>query len=112
MEGDKLRFLVDEEEIKVKSALPIPGLEEATQAVVEISGNVLKKNLDNMLRNIFELIDTVTMENEAYFVSETRFSLVFDAEGEISIVSLAKGSLKGQTGLEFTIERKPNNNLQ
>lgn len=103
---EKLRILVDEEPPRMKNALPLPGLDAIGQRVIELSGDVLKASIDGALQNVLSLISEVTQESESHVVSQVSFSLTFDATGEVSLVSLAKGSLKGSSGLQFTISRK------
>lgn len=100
------RLLVDAEPLQMKSSLPFPGLGEIGQRVVEVSNNALQKSLDGALHNILGLLATVTTESATHMVSEVSFSLTFDASGEVSVVSLAKGALKGSAGLAFTIKAK------
>ncbi|MCO7513807.1 hypothetical protein NJF44_09115 [Pseudomonas guariconensis] len=102
----KIRLLVNEEPPRTKSALPVPGFDALGQRVVELGSDVLKKSIDGTLQGIFELLSEVTDESATHVVTEISFSLAFDASGEVSVVSLAKGSLKGSTGLEFTIRKK------
>ncbi|AUT74503.1 Pepco domain-containing protein [Paraburkholderia hospita] len=102
----KTRLLIDSEPPQMKSAFPVPGLDVMGQRVVEISNDVLKKSIDGALQNILSLLATVTTESTTHKVSEVAFSLTFDATGEVSVVSLAKGSLKGSAGLEITIKSK------
>lgn len=101
-----IRLLVDEDLPKMKTALPVPGFEGIGQRVVEISGEVLQRSIDGALQNILNLLSSVTAETATHEVSQVSFSLTFDATGEVSVVSLAKGALKGSTGLAFTIKKK------
>ena len=103
---DKIRFLIDEEAPKMKSALSVSGLDAMGQRVVELSSEVIQKSIDGTLQNILGLLSAVTAETPTHTVSEVRFSLTLDASGEVSVVSLAKGTLKGSAGLEFTIKKK------
>lgn len=102
----KIKLLVNEEPPKTRSALPVPGFDALGQRVVEISTDALQKSVDGALQNIFGLLSAVTEESSTHVVTEVSFSLTFDASGEVSLLFLAKGSLKGATGLEFTIRKK------
>lgn len=104
--SDSLRVLVDEEPPKTRSALPLPGIDSLGQKVVALSGDVLRASIDGALRNILSMLSSVSQESATHVVSEVSFSLTFDAAGEVSLVSVAKGSLKGSTGLQFTITKK------
>jgi len=105
--GKKLKFLVEDgESLEIKSALPIPGLGEISHKIVELSEAAVQKGLNQVLSDVLDLLTNVTLENDAFSVSEMRFTLAFDAAGQVSIVSLAKASLTGRTGMEFTITRK------
>jgi hypothetical protein len=104
--NETLRILVDEEAPKMKSALGLPGLDTVGQRVVELGGDALRASVGNALQSVLSLLSDVSQENGTHVVSEVSFSLTFDASGEVSLVSLAKGALKGSTGLQFTITRK------
>src|SRR4051812_13274173 len=101
-----LNVLVDEELPTAKSALSVPGLDSIGQRVVEISGDVLRASVDGALQSVLSLLSEVSQESETHLVSQVSFSLTFDASGEVSVLSLAKGALKGGTGLQFTITKK------
>jgi len=101
-----IRFLIDDEPPKMKGALPVPGFDGLGQRVVELSNEVLQKSIDGALQNVFGLLSAITAETSTHVVSEVSFSLTFGASGEVSVLSLAKGSLKGSTGLAFTIQKK------
>lgn len=103
---EKIKILVTDEKPNIKSSLPFPGMEEISQRVVEIGRDAIAKNLEKAIGNVLDLLSSIRTENESHQVSETKFSLIFDATGEVSIVSLAKGSVKGSSGLEFTIKSK------
>jgi hypothetical protein len=104
--SENLRVLVDDDAPKIKGALPLPGLESLSQRVVELSGDALRASINGALQNVLSVISDVTQESESHVVSQVSFSLMFDASGEVSLVSLAKGSVKGSSGLQFTITRK------
>jgi len=103
---DKIRFMVDEESPKQLSAFPVPGLDGIGHRVVEVGSDIIKKSVDTTLQGILELLSSVTTETSEHVVSEVSFSLAFDASGEVSVISLAKGTLKGSTGIQFKIVRK------
>lgn len=101
-----LRLLVDEDGLQAKSALPIPGLDAVGQRVVELGSDVLRSSIDSALQGILEILSSVNAESATHTVSEVSFNLAFDASGEVSVVSVVKGNLKGSTGLQFTIKKK------
>ena len=101
-----VRLLVDVESPKVKGSLPLPGIADVSQKVVEVSSDALKQSASNAIDGIMMLLSEVNTETDTHVVSETKFRLVFDASGEVSIVSVVKASLSSGTGLEFVIKRK------
>lgn len=100
-----IRILVDDfEEIKVKGALP--GVAKAAYKAVDISAESLNTRVKKMLEQVFSLLSNMSLQTEDFEVDKIRFVLHIDASGEVSLVSLAKGSLGVKSGLEFTILRR------
>jgi len=101
----KIRILVDDlDEIEMKSALP--GLAGAYRRAVDVELDKLKNNVNSTLDGIFSLLSNVTLETKDFEVDTIRFALHINASGEISLISLAKGSLGVQEGIEFSIVRR------
>ncbi|MBS1721919.1 MAG: hypothetical protein JSS66_02810 [Armatimonadetes bacterium] len=101
-----LKFVVDAPEPVVRGAMPFKDLDAFASEVVEFSSDLIKHNLDDALASILTLLEAVTTESKTHLVSEVSFSLAFDASGELAILSMAKGALKGSAGIQVVISRK------
>jgi hypothetical protein len=101
-----IKFTVDKEDFELKQSLPLSGFSGVYNEVVELSSKTLIKSFDKTLSGIFELLEKTKTESDEHFVSQVKLNLAVDSSGEVSIVSILKGSVKGSLGLEFTIERK------
>jgi len=103
----RLKLLVDDpEKFEIKGALPTQNIYEIFQRTVDIGLEELENRVNESLERVLNLLSRATLESNDYEVNSVRFTLRIDASGEVSLVSLAKGSLGGQTGLEFTLTRK------
>ncbi|MBI3242349.1 MAG: hypothetical protein HYZ49_08660 [Chloroflexi bacterium] len=108
---DTIRVLTDDfSNLEVKGALPGLGIDKALQVAVDVGRDSLKKSIDEILEEILHILSNAPLESDKLEVSEIKFTLSVNSSGEVSLVSLAKGSLGGQTGLEFTIVKRRNEN--
>lgn len=101
-----IKFLVDEEEVTIKGALPLSGLDGMSQRVIELSGEAIQKSMTSTLNGVLKMVSKADIESETHYIAETKFNVVLNASGEVSIVSLAKGAVTSGVGMEFTIKRK------
>lgn len=97
-------FVDDISKIDKKSILPEFG--DYIKKSICVDVNTLRDNINQSLESIFEVISNVVVESQKYEVSEITFSLNISSTGEVSLVSLAKGTIGGQTGLSFKITKK------
>lgn len=103
-----ISVLVDDlQEVKVKGAFPLPNFEEALQKVAQVGIEKLRDSVSKTLAGVFFILSDTTLESGEYAIDTIRFSLNIDMSGEVSLVSLLKGSVGEHTGLEFTIVRRP-----
>jgi hypothetical protein len=105
---DGVGFLVDSEEEApaLKGAFPFPSLETVPQKIVHLSSSAIRDSLSKALTIVAGALDEVNLDSRTFGLSDVKFSVAFDAKGEASIVSLAKGSLGAKTGIEVTLKRK------
>jgi hypothetical protein len=103
-DADKIRILVDVEADSGRPALP--GAGKALRAAVEVSLGVFESQLAAILPRVFSAFENATAESTNWEVDTISFSLIFDATGEISVLSVVNASLSGQTGFTVTIRRK------
>lgn len=102
---DKLKILVDDVlQPTIKGALPLGNIPISTTKVLEISRSALMKSLEGTLAQVMHLVAEMPKTDRNVTLKEVVFSLAFDAKGEVSLLSVAKGSLGGQTGLTFKLE--------
>jgi hypothetical protein len=99
-----IRFVVDDPGApQVRSAFP--GFDQTAAKIVELGMSQLQKSTSDALESVYSLLHAIPLESGAFGVDTIRFTLRVDASGEVSIVSLAKGSLGTQAGIEVTISR-------
>lgn len=105
---DALRFIVDDEvtQPRIKGALPLPAMGEAGAKVIELGTDAVASGVSAALSTIYKIIEVLPSAPEGHELSEIKFKLIIDARGEISILSAVKGGLSGQSGIEFTLNRK------
>ena len=104
-DADKIRLLVDVQADSGHRALP--GAGKALRAAVDVSLGVFETQLADILLRVFAAFENATAESTNWQVDTISFSLIFDATGEISVLSVVNASLGGQTGFTVTIRRKP-----
>lgn len=83
----------------------LPGLNLGNR-VLDIRRDILQKRVSRALEDVFYVLSNVTLDAEDFKVDEVRFTLNINTSGEVSLVSLAKGSVSCQTGIEFSIVRR------
>lgn len=104
-EKKTVSVLVDgNDNIKYKSALPDFG--NVVNKAVDISTEILQKNIDSTLKQVFSILENSQLESETHEINEIGFNLSINSSGEVSIASVVKGNLSGQAGLSFKITRK------
>lgn len=109
----KLRILVDDErKVEAKGAFPFDGIDNAAQKTIEIGVDSLQKNIQNTLNSIFALLSKATLQNDQFEVEHVVFSLCFDTKGEVSLVSVASGSITTQTGIQFTLSHRETDRIK
>lgn len=104
----------DDQSIRFRVDAPIP--ENVAQALplknelLQLNETILDLGIDEFGRKISDAVKKVQkafagLEDVAgsFKVSEVTFSLSLDAGGEVSILSLAKGSLNGSAGIEVKL---------
>lgn len=105
-EERKVKILVDDfSDLAVKGAMP-GGLVGQIQRVVDLDVAKLKPTLQSAFENVIELIPTVPDSADTLEVSSIKFSLQIAANGEVSLLSLAKGGISATSGIEFTVTKK------
>lgn len=89
-----------------KSSFGLPvGLESATQKVVELSGQAFRSAVAGAVGAVAQALDSVGPPRGQFAVEEVKFTLTFDAGGEVSIFAVGKGSLASKSGVEILLKR-------
>jgi hypothetical protein len=94
---------IDLNDLAVKGMRPV--LQAAGEKVLVASSEGLTKGLNATLNSIVEAISGIELTENKYDIDEVTFTIGFDAAGEVGLVSFAKGSLTGRTGLQFKLKR-------
>jgi hypothetical protein len=74
--------------------------------VVEVASDVLKARLGDLARTLSEAAESAPADG-MFEVSELRFTLHVGADGEVSVMSLAKGGVSAGAGIDVTLRRRP-----
>lgn len=103
-----IRLLVDAPEGAAKgSNFGLPqGIGAVSQKIVEVGGEAFRSSVASIVSSVAEALEGVDLSGKAYELGDAKFVISFDAGGEVSIISLAKGSVSGKTGIEVTIRRR------
>jgi hypothetical protein len=109
MEDAPVRITVDGPALAgSKSAFGLPGgLESATQKVVELSGQAFRTAVAGAVGAVAKSLESVDLPKGQFAVEEVKFTLSFDAAGEVSIFAVGKGSLASKSGIEVVLKRVP-----
>jgi hypothetical protein len=100
-----LRLMVDSQPTpETRGMLPIPQLQALSGEIVELGKEAIRDSIGNALSDVMEILSSIPLQKGLLSVSEVKFTMTLDARGEVSILSLAKGSLSGSTGFQFTIQ--------
>lgn len=86
-------------------AMP-PGVVAVAQKVVQLGEETFTASVAGLVSAVASALDRVDLARSTYELADVKFSLSFDAKGEVSIVSLAKGTVAGKSGLEITLRRR------
>ena len=84
------------------AAQPGPGLPLA--GVAAVSAATLTASLKATLGVLSQSFGEATSTLEYYSVSEVRFRLRVSAKGELSVISLAKGGMEAESGIEVVLQ--------
>ena len=103
----KIRIFVDDlVQTEIKGVLSVPELKTVLYKMVDIDFTVLQQNIGNLLNGILAILSNSTSQSEDFEIQSVNFTVNINASGEVSLVSLAKGAIAGQTGIGFTIVRR------
>ncbi|HEU0047537.1 MAG TPA: hypothetical protein VFQ43_08030 [Nitrososphaera sp.] len=106
-QGDKLRFIVDDvRKVHAKGMLPGPDLTGVGSKIVDLGVDTVTQNLATLLGSVLTAVSSCPVENDKWNVETVRFTVAMTGAGEVSIISVVRGEISGETGLEFTLTRK------
>jgi hypothetical protein len=78
----------------------------ALDVVVEVATDVLKARLGDLARTLSDAAASAPADS-VFEVSELSFTLHVGADGEVSVMSLAKGGVSAGAGIDVTLRRRP-----
>jgi hypothetical protein len=103
--NDTIPILVDE-----APAAPAPTYRGESRSpsarVVEVASDLLRERMGDLARILSDAA-ALAPEDSPFHVSELRFTLHVGANGEVSILSLAKGGVTTGAGIEVALTRRP-----
>lgn len=104
----KISVLVDNEQsVPVRGALPLGGmLNQVMSTVTEIDRELLRRNFSKALKDVQHVLADVTLETGNFQVEDVTLSLTIGKSGEVSLVSITKGSVSAGTCIAVRLRRK------
>lgn len=73
--------------------------------VVAVAADVLKNKIAHLSRILADTT-AATPPDAPFEVAELRFTVHLDANGEVSVMSLAKGAITAGAGIEITLRKR------
>ena len=100
-----INVLVDDfSDLRTKHALSDLG--SALQDMVVLDVEQLGEKIRHNLQSVAAMVSKCQYEDATFELAEVRFTLAVSRTGEVSLLSLAKGAITGQTGIEFVLTKK------
>ena len=86
---DKIRIIADDDnaDLDIKGALP--GIDELSARVHEVSSEVLQKNLASLMQRVEAMVASSTASLKQLSVKEVKVSVAVDGTGEFSLPARA-----------------------
>ncbi len=105
MVEDKLRILVNEDEVDARSALPTAGRHFIRMAVkgIEVDISEIEKDFVKIVGAVARLYESASSVTKGQAISSISFNLGFNIQGEIGLLSLLKGSADTNGSLTVTL---------
>ena len=101
-----IKFLVDQVDEPAGLGMLQTASSKALDIVVGIAADGFKNMLASVVRQMADAISAVDMQNSPFDLSEVTFTVNVGANGELSIVSLMKGSISPSSGIQLKLVRK------
>jgi hypothetical protein len=79
--------------------------EKATTHVVNVTAEFLKERMGNLARILSDAAESAPKDTP-FEVTEVRFTIHVDLNGEVSVMSLAKGAVTTGAGIEVTLTKR------
>lgn len=103
---DEIKFLVDRvDEPRSRGMLPDVG-GRALDIVVGVSSEGFKKMMGTLISQVASAVGAADLSKAPFDLSEVTFTVNVGTDGELSIMSLAKGSISTNSGIEVKLVRK------
>ena len=105
MDDRKISILVDEQPAAVRGARSQVEefLASRTRQVIDFGVETLKTQVENTLGSILDILGDIDLHGDEFEIGSVSFTLSINAEGKISVVSVASGTIASHTGLTFTL---------
>lgn len=105
--SDTIPILVDAPPAAATPGVTMRGGTASSTAgrVVDVAADVLKKRIADLSRILADTT-AATPPDAPFEVAELRFTLHLDANGEVSVMSLAKGAVTAGAGIEITLRKR------
>jgi hypothetical protein len=103
----KLRITVDTAtQENVMGANPFDLGGAVSRKVVTVSADKVRREISKALSTVDEVLKNASRSAKDFDLSEVSFTLGLEASGEVSLLSLASGSVGASSGLQFTFKRR------
>ena len=107
MADHKIKVFVDDDfsldDIVAKGMLPRSS--EVGSHLISLAAESMKNSIAGTVQSIIDAISEVQPTSCAYDVDQVKFTLAFDANGEVGLMSVVKGGLSGKTGIELVLKK-------
>lgn len=103
--SDCIPILVDQVASPAYRGMMPDAAGRALDVVVEVAGDVLRERLAGLTRLLSDAA-AATPSDGPFEVAELRFTVHVNANGEVSVMSLAKGGVAAGAGIEVTLRRR------
>jgi hypothetical protein len=90
--------------VDAPAGTPMRGRNVVSQ-VVKVAADVLKARMGDLARTLSEAAASAPQDTP-FEVTEVSFTIHVDANGEVSVMSLAKGAVTAGAGIQVTLRKR------
>jgi hypothetical protein len=103
---EEVKFLIDRVEDPAAKGMVHAAAGKALDVVVGVAADSFQRMMATIIGQIADAVTAADLSKSPFDLSEVKFTVNAGVDGELSIVSLAKGSVATQSGIEVTLRKK------